>query len=101
MKRPYFITIFLGTQVFLVFFQIHKHSKMIRLSYQKQKSEQRKEQLVQQVQSLTQQLYVLKEQSSVKQFAQEHLGMKKIKISQVKKLDTTTPQLTSAHEHNV
>jgi cell division protein FtsL len=91
MKRPYFITIFVCTQVFLVFFQIHKHSKIIRLSYQKQKNEQKREELTHQIQALTQQLYRLKEQSSIKQFAQEQLGMKKIKISQIKKLDTLTP----------
>ena len=101
MKRPYFITIFVTTHIFFIFFQIHKHSKIIRLSYQKQKSEQKREQLVQRVQELTQQLYALKEQSSIKQFAQEMLGMKKIKLSQIKKIETITLQTTSTHEQVV
>lgn len=100
MKRSYFISIFVATHVFFIFFQIHKHSKIIRLSYQKQKSEQKQEQLTQTVQELTHQLYALKEKSSIKQFAQDMLGMKKIKLSQVKKLDTN-PQKAPTHEQGV
>ncbi len=101
MKRPYFITIFVATHIFFIFFQIHKHSKIIRLSYQKQKSEQKREQLVQRVQELTQQLHALKEKSSIKKFAQETLGMQKIKLSQVKKIETLNLQKAPSHEQSV
>jgi len=84
MRRPYFIISFIATHIFFIFFQIHKHSKIIKFSYQKQKYEQKKEQLQEQLQELTQTLCNLKKQATVKQFAQETLNMKKIKLSQVK-----------------
>jgi len=86
MKKFYFVSIFIFTHIFFIFFQIHKHSKVIRLSYCKQKSEQQKEQLTQQVQDLTQQLYRLKERSAIKKYAQQEMGMRKVRLAQVKKL---------------
>jgi len=86
MKRLYFIVTFIATHLFFIFFQIHKHSKVIRLSYQKQNKERKKEQLAQQIQDLTQQLYKMKKRSSIKKFAQKKLGMKKIKLTQITKL---------------
>jgi len=86
MKRSYFIVVFISTHVFFIFFQIHKHSKIVKLSYQKQKNEQRKERLAQKIQELTQKLYAQKERSAIKKFAQEKLKMKKMKLSQIKKL---------------
>lgn len=87
MKKFYFVSIFIFTHLFFIFFQIHKHSTVIRLSYCKQKSEQQKEVLTQKIQELTQQLYALKERSAIKKYAQEHLKMRKVKLSQVKKLE--------------
>ena len=87
MKRPYlFISVFIAAHIFFIFFQIHKHSKVIKLSYQKQKSEQRKELLTQKLQDLKQQLYELQKRPTIKQFAQEKLKMRKIKLSQINKL---------------
>jgi len=86
MKRPYFIVIFIVAHIFFIFFQIHKHSKVIKLSYKKQKSEQKKELLVQTIQDLKQQLYEMQKRSSIKKFAQEQLKMRKIKLSQINKI---------------
>jgi len=87
MKKFYFVPAFIATHIFFIFFQIHKHSKVIHLSYNKQKGEQQKEQLTQQIQQLTQKLYGLKERSAIKKYAQQKMGMRKVRLSQVKKLD--------------
>ena len=87
MKKFYFVSAFITTHLFFIFFQIHKHSKVIRLSYCKQKYEQQKEIMTQKIQELTKNLYALKERSEIKKYAQETLKMKKMKLSQVKKLN--------------
>lgn len=95
MKRPYFIIIFIATHIFFIIFQIDKHSKIIKLSYQKQKGEQKKEQLTQKIQDLTQQLYELQKRSSIKKFARDELDMKKIKLSQIKGLSISNEEKTT------
>jgi len=89
MKRPYFILTFIATHIFFIFFQIRERSEVIKLSYCKQKSEQQKEILTQKIQELTQQLYALQERATIKKYAQETLQMKKLKLSQIQKLDLT------------
>ena len=86
MRRAYFVSVFIAAHIFFIFFQIHKHSKIIQFSYQKQKNEQKKELLAQKLQDLKQQFYKCKEYSSVKTFAQKKLNMKKVRLSQVQKL---------------
>ncbi len=95
MKRSYFIVTFIATHIFFIFFQIHKHSKIIRFSYQKQKNEQKKELLIQKIQELTQNLYELKKRSSIKKYAQKKLKMRKIKLSQIKKITPKTQPISS------
>ena len=84
MKKSYFIIIFISTHIFFIFFQIHKHSRAIKLSYHKQKGEQKKERLSQKIQELTQRLYEKKERSSIKKFAKNTLNMRKIQLNQIK-----------------
>lgn len=95
MRRSYFVFTFIATHIFFIFFQIHKHSKIIRLSYQKQKHEQKRERFTQRIQELTQQLYEMKKRSSIKAFAHSKLGMKKIRLSQIKKLNRDAPEATA------
>jgi len=86
MKRGTFITLFVATHVFFIFFQINKHNKIIKLTYQKQKYENEKKVLSQTIQEFSQQLYQEKKRSSIKQFAKDVLKMGKVKLKQIKKL---------------
>jgi len=93
MKRSLFISTFIGVHLFFAFFQVHKHSNLIKLSYQKQKHELTRENLIQKKRDLTQQLYALQDRAAIKEFAQQELKMEKVSINQVKKL--------SLHEQSV
>ena len=93
MKRSLFITVFIAAHLFFVFFQIHQHSQIIKLSYRKQKNELTLKKLTQQKLDLTQQLYVLKNKSAIKDFAQQELAMQPINIGQIKKLDLNEQKL--------
>ena len=53
MKKATFITLFVATHVFFIFFQINKHNQIIKLTYQNQKYENEKKELVQQNQELS------------------------------------------------
>jgi len=86
MKKPTFIILFIGTNIFFIFVQVYKQSQVIKLSYQKQKNEAEKEALSQKKDDLTQQLYALKNRTSIKKYAQNKLNMRKINLKQIKKL---------------
>jgi hypothetical protein len=87
MKRVTFVSLFILTHLFFIFFQINKHNKFINLSYTKQKYENEIKALTQKKQELSQNLYNLRKSSTIKQFAKETLGMNSISIKQVKKID--------------
>jgi hypothetical protein len=71
----------------MVLLHIHKHSKIIELSFTKQKIETQKQALIKQKQELTHQIQALHNLRDVKQFALNELALKPAKISQVKKIN--------------
>lgn len=85
MKRISFLFLFIFTQIFLIFFQIHKQSKIISLSYKNQKAEKQKIELIQRRQNLKQQIYFLQNPKTIKDFAINN-GFEKIKINQIKNI---------------
>jgi len=54
MKRITFISMFIIAHIFFIFFMINKHMQVIKLSYQKQKYENEKKELMQKKQDLSQ-----------------------------------------------
>ncbi len=85
MKKTTFVTLFIGTHVFLLGLQINTHSKLMKASYIRQRLEQEKEVLISQKQNLTQQLYASKNLEGTQKYATSQ-NMKKIELSQLKKL---------------
>lgn len=81
-----FAICFLLTQLFLIFFEIHRQSKIIKLSYQKQKLEKNIAELLLKKQKLKQEIESEKNLSKIKSFAINNLGMEKIELSKLKKL---------------
>lgn len=86
MNKKLFITTIIGTHIIFVMLHIHTYSRIIKQSYQKQKNEQLRLTLTHKKQQLTQQLYLLKEQVAIKQFALEQLHLEPINLKQVRKL---------------
>lgn len=86
MKRPAFLFLFIGTHVLFIVLQIHKHTLITKLSYQKQKHESDKVHLEKKKQDLVNQLYALADRSDIKKFAASHLHLQPITLSQVKKI---------------
>ena len=77
--------LFIGLQLFLVFFYIHHQSALIKLSYQQQKYEKQLATLVQQKQSLHHALHAHHDLAHIKEFASA-AHMKKISLAQVKNM---------------
>jgi hypothetical protein len=71
----------------MVLLHIHKHSKIIELSFTKQKIETQRQALFKQKQELTHQIQALHNLRDVKLFALNELALKPAKISQVKKIN--------------
>lgn len=67
--------------------QIYKHSLFVQASYTKQKYDLERESLVQDKQRLTQELQVLKNRNSIKQYAQAKLQMDTLRLKQIKRLN--------------
>jgi hypothetical protein len=86
MKRATFIGLFISVHLVFVIAQIHKHSQIVKLSYQKQNFEKRRNDLVEKQHSLTHQLYAQKNLGAIKEFAIKNLHMAPVKLSQIKRL---------------
>lgn len=75
--------LFIGLQIFLIFFYIYHRSTLIGLSYQKQKYEKKKLHLNQKIKELRQELHASHDLAHIKNFAvQSH--MQKITLDQIK-----------------
>lgn len=86
MKKKTFIIIFLTVHVLFIALQIDKQSRMVKLSYTKQKAEQTIKTLSNQKQALVNKLYMLKNKHEIKTYAHTHLKMKPLKIKQVQRI---------------
>lgn len=84
MAKKSFVVIFVITQLFFIFFHIHKQSMLIGLSYEKQKYEKLKNDLLLRRQELIQKQYVTHSRSANKTYGQDVLGLKTISLTQVK-----------------
>ena len=90
MKRGYFITIFVTAHLLFIFLHIYKYNLNIKQSYAQQKQELHYEQLVHKKQRLTQELYALQNKTAIKQYAAKKLGLRPLKLSQIKRLRNVT-----------
>jgi hypothetical protein len=86
MKRSPIIPLFIGVHLLCMVLQIYKHSLFVQASYTKQKNELDRESLIQERQRLTQELQVLKNRNSIKQYAQAK-QMKTLRLNQIKRLN--------------
>lgn len=79
------ISAIIGLHILFIFLQIHKQSTLIELSYQKQKQEKLKQELINKKNELKRTLCLLQDPETVRAYAQV-AGMKKISLSQIKRL---------------
>ena len=86
MKRSPIIPLFIGIHLLCMVLQIYKHSLFVQASYAKQKYELEREALLQQKQHLTQELQILKNRTSIKQYAQAQ-HMNTLRLNQIKRLN--------------
>ena len=84
MSRQTFILFFIACNILIVFLHIHNHTNIVRELYRKQRYEKIKEELLQKKAAALRTLYILKNPSTIKQFATEQLNMQKITINQIK-----------------
>lgn len=86
MKRSYFIALFVLVHTLFIAIQIDKQSRLVQLSYEKQRHEKEKNTLSSKKQELTNSLYALKNPSQVKQYATTELTMKPLELKKVKRI---------------
>ena len=86
MKKLTFAFIFFGTHIAFIVFTIHKQNQFISLSYEKQKKEALRDELMEKQKQLTQQYHALTNPTYVKAFAQKQLSMEPVALTQVRKL---------------
>lgn len=84
MKKAYFITLFLSTNLFFIFFLVYKKSVMIELSFQKQTYEKQKVALIKQKENIQAKLCSLQNRVALQDYAQHELHMQKLDRKQVK-----------------
>lgn len=84
MKKNKFIFLFLGIQLFLVFFYIFKESQIIKLSYEKQKYEKEKQDLLEHKKQCLHTLHILKNKNHIKEYALKN-NMESLKLKAIKR----------------
>ncbi|MCF7899934.1 hypothetical protein K9K77_00300 [Candidatus Babeliales bacterium] len=86
MKRKTFIALFITTHILFIAFQIDKQSRLVKLSYEKQRNETEKQKLLALKQKLTVELYEIKKQDTIKTFAHNSLHMKSLDLKKIKRI---------------
>ena len=89
MKQSTFLALFITANISFIFLQVHKRTKLIKLSYTKQTIENQKISLIKQKQELTHTLYTLNDRASIKEYIKENkdtLALVPIRINQIKKV---------------
>lgn len=69
--------------ILFIFIKIYQHNQIIRLNYEKQRLEMKKNDFKKEYNNLTAELCNLKDVVNVKKNVQEKYGMEKLKFSQV------------------
>ena len=87
MKRKTFIGLFITVHILFIAFQIDKQSRLVKLTYQKQRNDTEKQKLLARKQELTVELYNLKQPQAIKQYAQNNLNMKPLDIKKIKRIE--------------
>jgi len=78
--------LFIFGHIIFIFLQIYNHTQYIQQTYKKQSYEKKYNILCEKEQKLTQQLYTLKDQTTIKKFAKNTLHMQSNRLNQVKKI---------------
>ncbi|HEX2977657.1 MAG TPA: hypothetical protein VHO47_00840 [Candidatus Babeliales bacterium] len=80
MRKRTFIAFFVGIHLTFIVLVIHKQSLFISLSFEKQRLEKQKLELLQEKDTLSQELFALNNKSDIKKFATEQLNMKQLAL---------------------
>lgn len=88
MKKNSFITFFISAHIIFIFLQVHKHTLFIKNSYDHQQCDKKIAALTEKRQTLTQELYALKDRDNIKKYAQNKLNMRPYTLNQVKNLSS-------------
>ncbi len=86
-KNRLWLVLFVSTNLLFVLLQIYKQSIFVKRAYAQQRLEQQKKQLLKRKSQLTSELHVQQAHDKIKQFATERLGMSKVDLKQIKKLE--------------
>jgi len=87
MKLRTMLLLFVAIQPALVFLHIYRNNLSIRHNYTYQKRVALRDSLLRKKEQCNQKLCSLQNQQKIKKYAQNFLGMEKVKLRQIKKLD--------------
>ena len=92
MGRRLFATVFISTHVLFVVLYIWQQSRVVRLSFENQSKERKIAELLRDKDRLSCQLLALNDHKNIKKFAETNLGMKHLKLAQLRKLPQENPR---------
>lgn len=82
--------IFITTNLFFMFFLIYKNSRIIELTYKKQKNEKKRDSLLKNRDLLKRELCMIQNHASIKEYAINELKMQKVHLKDIRTLLRTT-----------
>ena len=89
MKKMPAIVLFFCFNALLIFFEVHKQSYYLQLSYQIQKLQNQLHELTKQKSDLTHTLHTYQQPGTIKDIAEKKLAMKSIELKDIQKITPT------------
>ena len=89
MKKMSAVVLFFCFNALLIFFEVHKQSHYLKLSYEIQKLQTQLHELVKQKSDLTHALHTYQQPDNIKDIAEKKLSMKSIELKNIKRINET------------
>jgi cell division protein FtsL len=89
MKKNILIFLFFTVHATFIFLHVHKHTLLIKNSYEQQKGDKQIAVLKEKKLMLTQELYALKDHHNIKEFATKKLNMQPYKLAHLMTLPSS------------
>lgn len=86
MNQKAFSVIFVLVNLFFIFFLVFKNSRIVELTFSKQKREKEKIALIKHKEQIEQKLLLAQSRGAIKEYANNYLGMDRIKLKDIKQL---------------
>lgn len=86
-RTKLWLAVFVGANILMILLQIYKQAVFVQYAYTQQRLEREKKQLIKHKAQLISELHAQQAHAKVRRFATEKLGMRKVELKQIRKME--------------